>query len=133
MFSRLLALISVLALTGPLSVYGQTYLIKDDIVGEGFYSAFTFEAIADPTDGRVYVVSSIFHNLTLRLTMHTRFHSFYRNYTDVETAKHLGLTSATGDSFIMRADDTTVLTADGPGRNSIRISSNAQYSTHVVV
>lgn len=62
MFSRLLALISVLALSGPLSVFGQTYLIKDNIVGDGFYSAFTFEAIADPTDGRVYVIVSKFHN-----------------------------------------------------------------------
>jgi hypothetical protein len=33
----------------------------------------------------------------------------------------------------MRADDTTVLSASGPGRNSVRIRSNAAYTTHVVV
>ena len=33
----------------------------------------------------------------------------------------------------MRADDTTVLSSSGPGRDSIRIQSNAQYTTHVVV
>lgn len=32
---------------------GATYSLSDSIVGEGFYSAFNFEAIADPTDGRV--------------------------------------------------------------------------------
>ena len=33
----------------------------------------------------------------------------------------------------MRADDTTVLSSSGPGRNSVRIRSNNQYTTHVVV
>lgn len=33
----------------------------------------------------------------------------------------------------MRADDTTVLTPSGPGRNSVRIKSNAAYTTHVAV
>jgi hypothetical protein len=32
---------------------GATYSLSDSIVGEGFYSAFNFEAIADPTYGRV--------------------------------------------------------------------------------
>ncbi|KAG8215910.1 hypothetical protein J3R82DRAFT_7882 [Butyriboletus roseoflavus] len=32
---------------------GATYSLSDSIVGEGFYSSFTFEAIPDPTNGRV--------------------------------------------------------------------------------
>ena len=32
---------------------GATYSLSDSIIGEGFYSAFNFEAIADPTGGRV--------------------------------------------------------------------------------
>ena len=32
---------------------GATYSLSDSIVGESFYNAFNFEAIADPTDGRV--------------------------------------------------------------------------------
>ena len=32
---------------------GATHSLSDNIVGEGFYSAFNFEAIPDPTDGRV--------------------------------------------------------------------------------
>ena len=57
----------------------------------------------------------------------------YRNYVDRDTAKKLKLTVATSDSFILRADDTTVLSPTGPGRNSVRIRSNMAYTTHVAV
>ncbi|KAG9312761.1 glycoside hydrolase family 16 protein [Chiua virens] len=87
---------------------GGTYTICDRIVGEGFYDAFNFEAIPDPTDGRV-------------------------NYVNETTAKSLNLTYAAFDTFIMRADDTTVLSPTGPGRNSVRIRTNNQYTTHVAV
>ncbi|KAF8128986.1 glycoside hydrolase family 16 protein [Boletus edulis] len=87
---------------------GATYSLSDSIVGEGFYNAFTFEAIPDPTNGRV-------------------------NYVDQATAQSLNLTYATSNTFIMRADDTTVLSSSGPGRNSVRIRTNNQYTTHVAV
>lgn len=32
---------------------GATYSLSDSVVGEGFYNTFNFEAIADPTNGRV--------------------------------------------------------------------------------
>lgn len=32
---------------------GAAYSLSESIVGEGFYNAFNFEAIADPTNGRV--------------------------------------------------------------------------------
>lgn len=32
---------------------GATYSLSDSIIGESFYSAFSFEAIADPNHGRV--------------------------------------------------------------------------------
>ncbi|KAN0078477.1 glycoside hydrolase family 16 protein [Tylopilus felleus] len=87
---------------------GAAYSLSESIVGEGFYNAFNFEAIADPTNGRV-------------------------NYVDKAIAQSLNLTYATSNTFIMRADDTTVLSASGPGRHSVRISSNDQYTTHVAV
>lgn len=40
------------ALVGS-ALAGATYSLSDCIVGEDFYNAFTFEAIPDPTDGRV--------------------------------------------------------------------------------
>lgn len=91
-----------------LAVAGGLYTLSDSIVGEDFYDAFNFEDISDPTHGRV-------------------------NYVDSATAQLLGLTVATANSFIMRADDTTVLSPTGPGRNSVRIRSNNEYTTHVAV
>jgi len=37
---------------------GDIYTLTDDIRGECFYDAFNFEAIPDPTLGRVYVHSA---------------------------------------------------------------------------
>jgi hypothetical protein len=34
---------------------GAVYTLTEDIVGDGFYDSFNFEAIPDPTLGRVYV------------------------------------------------------------------------------
>ena len=34
---------------------GGTYNLNSNVVGSDFYSAFSFQAIADPTHGRVYV------------------------------------------------------------------------------
>ncbi|KIK89907.1 glycoside hydrolase family 16 protein [Paxillus rubicundulus Ve08.2h10] len=91
------------------SAFGvATYTKSERIAGEDFYNSFNFEAIADPTHGRV-------------------------NYVDQETAVNLGLTFAIDDTFFLRADDTTVLSASGPGRNSVRIRSNKKYTTHVAV
>lgn len=103
---------------------GAVYTLSDNIVGEGFYSSFNFEAIPDPTDGRVYVYPA--RNLF-------RFLVDDRTYVNQSTAQMLNLTYSTSNTFIMRADDTTVLTPSGPGRNSVRIRSNSQYTQHVVV
>lgn len=97
-----------LAFLSGTALAGAVYTLNDNIVGEGFYSSFNFEAIPDPTNGRV-------------------------TYVDQPTAQMLNLTYATSNTFIMRADDTTVLTPSGPGRNSVRIRSNSQYTQHVVV
>jgi len=46
--------LTLASLTGS-ALAGATYMLSENIVGEGFYSSFNFEAIADPTHGRVYV------------------------------------------------------------------------------
>ncbi|KAF8876314.1 2 beta-glucan [Infundibulicybe gibba] len=96
----------LLSIAAPL--LAATYSQSDNIVGAGFLSAFNFEAIADPTHGRV-------------------------NYVDANTAKSQNLTFTSSDTFIMRADHTTVLNPNGAGRNSVRIRSNKAYTTHVAV
>ncbi|KAG2074810.1 glycoside hydrolase family 16 protein [Suillus decipiens] len=88
---------------------GGNYSLDECVSGEGFYSSFNFENITDPTHGRV-------------------------TYVDQTTAQNLNLTYTTNDTFILRADNTTILYAnDTEGRNSVRIRSNNQYYQHVVV
>ncbi|KAJ6562592.1 2 beta-glucanase [Mycena capillaripes] len=99
-------LIAILTLA-PL-VAGVTYQRTDNIVGSGFLSAFSFQAITDPTHGRV-------------------------NYVDAGTAARQNLTFASGNSFVMRADSKNVLNPNGPGRNSVRLQSNKRYTTAVTI
>lgn len=56
-----------------------------------------------------------------------------RNYVDQQTALATNLSFATDDTFIMRADSFNVVDPSAPGRNSVRIQSNNQYTTHVSV
>nr|VWO94484.1 Mixed-linked glucanase [Ganoderma boninense] len=90
------------------SVLGATYSIADSHVGTDFLSAFTHEAISDPTHGRV-------------------------NYVSQSTALSKNLTFASGDTLILRADDTTVLSSSDPGRDSVRLQSKKTYTEHVTV
>ncbi|KZP18053.1 glycoside hydrolase family 16 protein [Athelia psychrophila] len=90
------------------SVLANTYSLQSNIVGSQFLSAFNFQAISDPTNGFVTYVSE-------------------------SAAQSAGLVSSTSSSFRMGADHTSVLSASGAGRKSVRIQSNAQYNTHVAV
>ncbi|KAJ7500642.1 glycoside hydrolase family 16 protein [Mycena galericulata] len=102
--ARLLTLSSALS-----PVLSATYSRTENIVGTGFYNSFNFEAIPDPTAGRV-------------------------NYVNEATAKSLNLTYASANTFILRADDTTVISdSSSVGRNSVRIRSNNAYTTHAAV
>ncbi|KAF7298826.1 putative glycosidase C21B10.07 [Mycena indigotica] len=100
----LLSLVSAIA-----PVLAGTYSRTQNIVGTGFYNAFEFEAIGDPTQGRV-------------------------NYVDRATAQAQNLTFASADKFVLRTDATTVIGDGSPvGRNSVRIRTTATYTTHVAV
>lgn len=57
----------------------------------------------------------------------------FRNYVNAATAASQNLTFASSNTFILRADHMSVLSANGPGRNSVRIRSNKVYTTHVAV
>ncbi|KAG7448708.1 2 beta-glucanase [Guyanagaster necrorhizus] len=102
--SVLVALFSSLASPVASVSYSQT----DSFVGSQFNSGFTYEAIADPTNGCV-------------------------NYVNAATAASQNLTYASDDTFILRSDFTTVLSATGPGRNSVRLQSNEQYGSNTVM
>ncbi|KAF8057410.1 endo-beta-glucanase [Lyophyllum atratum] len=103
------ATVSALALLSFAStVLSATYPLSDNIVGSAFLNAFSVQAISDPTHGRV-------------------------NYVDKATAQSQNLTFSSSNTFILRADFKTTLSAGGPGRNSVRIKSNKVYTTHVAV
>ncbi|KAJ6588043.1 glycoside hydrolase family 16 protein [Mycena capillaripes] len=99
---------SLVTLSFVSSVLCANYGMSENIVGAGFYDAFNFETMPDPTNGRV-------------------------NYVDQTTAVSANLTFNSADTFILRADHTTVLDPAGAGRNSVRLSSKNTYSTHVAV
>lgn len=52
---------------------------------------------------------------------------------DINTAKSQNLTYASSDHFVLRADSKTTLSPSGLGRNSVRLSSNKQWGTSVLV
>jgi len=84
------------------------YSLQDKYVGVDFQNRWDWEAIADPTHGRV-------------------------NYVTLAQAKELQLTDASDDSFIMRADSDNVVQPSSNGRSSIRIQSLAAYGESLVI
>ncbi|KZW03327.1 glycoside hydrolase family 16 protein [Exidia glandulosa HHB12029] len=104
--SRSLAL--ALALASPSLTMAASYSVSDTFIGSSFLSGFDFEAISDPTHGRVQYVSQ-------------------------SAAQSANLTSTTSTSFVMRVESKTVLSASGAGRKSVRIQSKKQWTTHVAI
>jgi hypothetical protein len=101
--------------------------LTDSFQGERFLEEFTFEAIPDPTHGRVQYVLFEHRDLS-RLTNYS-----IGSYVDKATAIAHNLTEATADKFIMRADSTSVLDTAGPGRESIRLQSKKQWTNGVSI
>ncbi|KAF9529070.1 hypothetical protein CPB83DRAFT_906319 [Crepidotus variabilis] len=71
--------IRALTASSAVSVVNAKYALTDNIVGNGFYDAFDWKAVPDPTNGRV-------------------------SYVDQPTSKSENLTSAASDTFILRSD-----------------------------
>ncbi|KAL1755379.1 glycoside hydrolase family 16 protein [Schizophyllum commune] len=86
----------------------KSYHVSESYVGNDFYRGFDFQAITDPTHGRV-------------------------NYVDMYTAQGRNLTYTTGDTFILRGDSWSYLRPNGPGRDSVRIQSKKTYTDHISV
>ncbi|KAK7462817.1 hypothetical protein VKT23_007396 [Stygiomarasmius scandens] len=102
-------LVSLLCLAlGFHQVFAASYSQTSSHQGTQFLDTFTWQAIADPTHGRV-------------------------RYVDQTSALNQNLTFASGDHFILRSDFTNKLDPNGAGRDSVRIQSNHQYTTAVMV
>ncbi|KAG2158672.1 2 beta-glucan [Suillus bovinus] len=87
---------------------GATYQRSSQLAGQSFLDAFSFQAITDPTHGRV-------------------------TYVNESTARADKLVSVANNKLTLRADYTTKLSSSDPGRKSFRIMSNSQYETHVAI
>ncbi|EMD33563.1 glycoside hydrolase family 16 protein [Gelatoporia subvermispora B] len=103
-----LILSTLASLLSATYVQAATYSLHQNNVGTDFLSNFVWETTENPSGGRVA-------------------------YTTQSDALSANLTYAHGDTFIMRVDDTTTLSASDAGRKSVRIKSNEQYTTHVAV
>ncbi|KAF6746910.1 glycoside hydrolase family 16 protein [Ephemerocybe angulata] len=107
-FHSLLTFVSAICLASVTGVLAGPYTLSDNIVGPAFFDAFEWQAIGDPTHGRV-------------------------QYVDQATSRSRNLTYASSNSFVLRADSTTTLSPSGPGRQSVRIRTKKTYQTHVAV
>ncbi|PAV18529.1 glycoside hydrolase family 16 [Pyrrhoderma noxium] len=86
----------------------DTYHLQDTYIGSGFLSGFNWETFDDPSGG-------------------------YVNYLDQGTALQRNLTYASGNKFIVRADDTNVVPSGARGRDSIRITSHKAYTDSIII
>jgi len=86
------------------------YDLTDNWQGGSFWDNFLFEAIDDPTHGRV-------------------------EYVNRANAERLGLatTSDLPPHIILRADSTSKLSPTGPGRRSVRVLSQKQFGHNTVL
>ncbi|EAU81589.2 mixed-linked glucanase [Coprinopsis cinerea okayama7 len=88
---------------------GGTYTFDKEIRGDAFFNEFEWESMPDPTHGRV-------------------------NYVDKQTSIAQRLTYVNDEGqFVLRADDQKVVGPEARGRDSVRIRSVEQFTTHVAV
>ncbi|KAL8690262.1 MAG: hypothetical protein Q9224_004446 [Gallowayella concinna] len=97
---------SLLLITGMAQLGLATYSIKDDYSADNFFNMFTFDTYDDPTHG-------------------------YVNYLDQPAADSLDLYNVSNGQVTWGVDHTNI--ASGRGRNSIRLTSKAQYTHGLVI
>ena len=88
----------------PSTCLATIWTLDQETIGANFFRDFYFQAIKDPTHGRV-------------------------NYVDEATALQEGLAGVSQDGlqFIMRADSSRVVQPTERGRDSVRIASKRVY------
>ena len=103
------------------------YSLQDTYVGEDFHDRWNWEAIDDPTHGRVnYVTLEEAKNLHLT-------EGKYVYACRLSTRSLVIMHVAYDDSFIMRADSYSTVQPGSNGRNSIRIQSMAAYGESLII
>ncbi|KAI4197454.1 MAG: hypothetical protein LQ350_005893 [Teloschistes chrysophthalmus] len=92
--------------TGMTKLSLAVYSVKDEYSGENFFNMFNFDTFDDPTHG-------------------------YVNFVDQATAQSLDLFNVSNGQVTWGVDHGSI--ASGRGRNSIRLTSKAQYTHGLVV
>ena len=86
----------------------NAYSLVDTYNAGNWLDMFTVQNIGDPTGGFV-------------------------TYVDEGTATSNGYISTANNQVYMGVDSSTVLSSGGPGRNSVRLSSNAAYTHYLMI
>ena len=141
------AFLAVLSLSLTQSARANFYFLKDKWVGADFYRGWNWETENDPTHGRVNYVSlddAKSKNLTCGASSFLFFMLPESQSPESHTQLFLPLAFlldsrgstfflATGDKFVMRADDWSIVDPSARGRDSVRISSQTAYDEAIFV
>lgn len=109
-----------------------TFYLKDEWVGQDFFQGWNWETENDPTHGRVNYVNQT-DALTKGLTYGTLFRASRQFLLLFGSLFSPGTFSADGNTFVMRADDWSIVDPSARGRDSVRISSQTAYGDSVIV
>ena len=137
------AFLAALSLSLTQCARAKFYFLKDKWVGVDFYQGWNWETENDPTHGRVNYVSlddAKRNNLTcgasfvfLNLPESRSFPAFSPDRPLIWLTPIRFFFSATGDKFVMRADDWSIVDPSARGRDSVRISSQTAYDEAIFV
>ena len=137
------AFLAALSLSLTQCARAKFYSLKDKWVGDDFYQGWTWETENDPTHGRVNYVGlddAKSKNLTCgaSLVFFLKLPESQSRLAFSSARLLIWLTpidffSATGDKFVMRADDWSIVNPSARGRDSVRISSQTAYDEAIFV
>jgi hypothetical protein len=122
MLSFSLSTLTFLSVAGH--AFATSYSIADTYQANSFLSEFDFFTANDPTNGYVCAPSPCARRSVANLL-------FRSNYVSKADAIAQNLVQVSGNNFTLRADDQNVPSATARGRDSVRITSQKSYTTHV--
>lgn len=107
------------------------FYLKDKWIADDFFRSWNWETEDDPTHGRVNFVSQA-EAISKNLSYGTIFLRVSR--VSLATCVHLTATSSVeNNTFVMRADNSSIVDPSARGRDSVRISSQNAYVNSIVV
>jgi len=130
------AFFATLSLSLTLRAEAKIFCLKDEWRGEDFFEGWNWFTDDDPTHGRVNYVGkdearskNLTYGTFFSLPLKSPAHSSVRHLSQFTLSDF----SVSGDKFIMRADDWSVVDPSARGRDSVRISSQDTYDEAIIV